>query len=57
MARMQILKKDGTPTQYFWTDKDGREESRKFVFKETAKGLTRMKGVHFDARRMKLRRD
>ena len=57
MARTQILKKDGTPTQYFWSDRDGKELTHKLVFKETEKGLTRMKGVHFDALRMKLRRD
>jgi hypothetical protein len=57
MARTQILKPDGTPTQYFWSDKDGKDLKEKLVFKETAKGLTRMKGVRFDAVRMKLRRD
>jgi hypothetical protein len=57
MARTQILKKDGTPTQYFWSDRDGKELTHKLVFKETDKGLTRMKGVHYDALRMKLRRD
>jgi hypothetical protein len=54
---MQIHKKDGTPTQYFWSDKDGQEDGRRMVFKETAKGLTRMKGVRFDTRRMKIRKD
>jgi hypothetical protein len=57
MARTQILKPDGTPTQYFWSDKDGKDLKEKLVFKETSKGLTRMKGVRFDAVRMKLRRD
>ena len=48
MARITITKKNGTPTPYFWIDRDS---DRKFltVYKRTADGIKKMKGVHFDA--------
>lgn len=45
--RVRISRKDGTPTQYFWSDKDGKAD--KTVYKQTTDGVKRMKGVHFDA--------
>lgn len=48
MARTRIFKKDGTPTPFFWTDKDGKAPTEKTVFKKTETGVKRMKGVHFD---------
>ena len=48
MARTRIYKKDGTPTPFFWTDKDGKGATEKTVFKKTTSGVKRMKGVHFD---------
>jgi hypothetical protein len=49
MARIQILKKDGTPTRYFWSDKDGADRTRQTVYKQAPEGVKRMRGVHFDA--------
>lgn len=49
MARNKIFKKDGSPTPYFWSDKDPAAATRKTVFKETESGVKRMRGVHFDA--------
>ncbi|CAN5775260.1 hypothetical protein BH23GEM10_BH23GEM10_09670 [soil metagenome] len=50
MAKVnKIFKKDGTPTSYFWSDKDGKDRSRQVVYKKTEDGVKRMRGVHFDA--------
>jgi hypothetical protein len=50
MARNKIHRKDGTATRYFWLDADGAAASEKTVYKQTAEGVKRMKGVHFDAK-------
>lgn len=57
MARFDISKKDGTTSPYFWTDRDGSEETRKRVYKQTADGIKRMKGVRFDSVANRLRKD
>jgi hypothetical protein len=49
MARIQIRKKDGRTTPYFWSDTDNTARTQKTVYKVTAGGVKRMKGVHFDA--------
>jgi len=56
MAKIKIYKKDGSASPYFWSDKDGTEEKRKTVYKVTAEGVKRMKGVHFDAVENRLRK-
>jgi hypothetical protein len=48
MARVMIVKKNGTKTPYFWLDKES-DHTRLTVYKKTAEGIKRMKGVHFDA--------
>ncbi|HEX6252042.1 MAG TPA: hypothetical protein VFZ56_11465 [Gemmatimonadaceae bacterium] len=48
MARINILRKNGTPTAYFWSDKDRADETRKTVYKQTSDGIKRMRGVHFN---------
>ena len=49
MARIQIRKKDGTDTPYFWSDEDKTAKTEKTVYKATPEGVKRMRGVHFDA--------
>jgi len=49
MNRIQIVKKDGTTTPYFWVENDGTEQTRKTVYKQAEDGVKRMTGVHFDA--------
>lgn len=56
MARFRIYKKDGTPTRYFWSDKDGTEVTSKTVYKQASDGVKRMKGVHFDSVSKRLRK-
>lgn len=48
MAKVKISKKDGTPTNYFWSDKDEGDRTNKTVYKQTSDGVKRMRGVHFD---------
>jgi hypothetical protein len=49
MAKVKIFKKDGTPTSYFWSNKDGVDRTQATVYKQTSDGVKRMKGVRFDA--------
>ena len=53
MARIRILRKDGTPTLYFWSDGD-KAAAEKTVYKQTTDGVKRMKGVHFDATKKRI---
>jgi len=46
--KIKIFKKDGTPTQYFWADKEGADRTNQTVYKQTDEGVKRMTGVHFD---------
>lgn len=46
--KIKILKKDGTPTKYFWSDRD-TDRTHLTVYKQTTDGIKRMTGVHFDA--------
>ena len=55
MARVAIVRPDGRPSPYFWSDKEAGDEARRTVYKKTESGIKRMKGVHFDATRNKLR--
>jgi hypothetical protein len=57
MARVRIAKPDGSPSKYFWNDKEPGEKDKKSVYKKSAKGVTRMRGVHFDAVQKKLKKD
>jgi hypothetical protein len=57
MAHVQIVRPDGTPSPYFWSDEEKGDKARRTVYKKTERGITRMKGVHFDAVRKKVRRD
>lgn len=49
MAKIKITKKDGTPTPYFWSNRDVTDRTHLTVYKQTDKGVKRMTGVHFDA--------
>ncbi len=48
MAKVKINRNNGTPTSYFWSDKDSGDPDRKTVYKQTSEGVKRMRGVHFD---------
>lgn len=57
MARFKIDRPDGTPTPYFYSDKDGTEPSRKSVYKETEDGVKRMKGPLYDSKKKRMRKE
>jgi hypothetical protein len=50
MAKYAIVKKDGMPSPYFWSDKDGSAHTAKTVYKRTESGVKRMVGVHYDVK-------
>lgn len=56
MARKKIFKADGTPTPFFWTDKDGTEPTSKRVYKETDDGIKRIKNVRYDVAKNRFRK-
>lgn len=55
MARVKIVRPNGSPSPYFWNDKEEGDKVHRTVYKITADGVKRMKGVHFDAVRNELR--
>lgn len=57
MARIAITRPDGSPSPYFWTDKEPGDKRLKTVYKQTSDGVKRMKGVRFDVKRSKIRTD
>lgn len=56
MTKVKIYKKDGTATPYFWSEDDGTDRTRQTVYKQTDEGVKRMRGVHFDAVKNRIRR-
>lgn len=48
MARVKIVRPDGSPSPFFWKEgKDGKSHL-KTVFKNTDEGVKRLKGVRYD---------
>lgn len=56
MAKTKIVRKDGSPSPYFWSDDDGSAPTRKRVYKQTSDGVKRMRGVRFDSVKNRMRR-
>lgn len=57
MARHRIRDKHGKPTKFFWSDKDGNDQTSRTVYKQTPDGVKRMRGVHFDADKNRFRKE
>jgi hypothetical protein len=57
MKKNPILKKSGKPSNFFWTDADGADESHRTVYKQTEEGVKRMKGVTYDAAANRINKD
>ena len=49
MAKARILKKDGKPSAYFWSDKHTGDRAFQTIYKQTAEGIKKIKGVHYNA--------
>lgn len=58
MARIPILKKDGTPTEMFWSDvRDSESKPLKRVFRETDDGrVMRSKSIRYNEKQNRLQR-
>lgn len=57
MAKVKIFKKDGTPTPYFWSNRDSGDRTDVTIYKQTSDGVKRMKGVRFNAVTNRIRKD
>ncbi len=57
MKKIPILKKNGSPSHFFWTDADGADQARQTVYKQTEEGVKRMKGVTFDVASNRVNKD
>jgi hypothetical protein len=56
MAKVMISKKNGTPTPYFWSDKEVGDRASRTVYKQTEEGVKRIKGVRFNSVTNRMRR-
>lgn len=56
MDKIRISKKDGKSTPYFYAAGEDSDRTRQTVYKETADGVKRMRGVSYDAVAKKMRK-
>ena len=49
MAKVRIIRKNGAPTPYFWSDRGEGDHTHETIYKQTESGVKRMKGVYFNA--------
>lgn len=47
MAKMKIVRPDGTPSPYFWKGEEAKKKL-KTVYKKTEDGVKRLRGVRYD---------
>ena len=57
MKKIPILKKNGSPSPFFWSEADGTDRSRQTVYKQTEEGIKRMKGVTYDVAANQVNKD
>jgi hypothetical protein len=57
MKKIPILKKDGTPTHFFYNDAEQTDRARQTVYKQTESGVKRMKGVTYDVSANRVNKD
>jgi hypothetical protein len=48
MARVKIVRPDGSPSPYFWRDEKEANTPLKTVYKKTSRGVKRLRGVRYD---------
>lgn len=57
MARIPIFKKDGTPTNLFWSDSADGDQPLKTVYRTLSDGrVQRSKHMRYDAQRKRMAR-
>jgi hypothetical protein len=54
MAKIEIRRKSGAASPYFWSDKQAGDPKKRTVYKQTEEGVKRMRGVHYDSVARKL---
>ena len=57
MARVKIVRPDGTSSPYFWDDKKEATTPLKTVYKKTVDGVKRLRGVRYDLANNTFHRD
>jgi len=57
MARVKIVRPDGSPSPYFWKDEKEAKAPLKTVYKKTSKGVKRLAGVRYDLANNTFQRD
>lgn len=50
MARVKIVRPDGSPSPYFWKKEKEPNKPLKAVYKKTADGVKRLRGVRYDVK-------
>jgi hypothetical protein len=48
MARVKIVRPDGSPSPYFWNDEKEAKKPLKTVYKKTSAGVKQLKGYQYD---------
>jgi hypothetical protein len=56
MEKIQISRKDGTSTPYFYAAAEDTDRTRQTVYKDTKDGVKKMRGVSYDAIAKKMRK-
>jgi len=57
MARVKIVRPDGSPSPYFWKGEVDGKKALKTVYKKTTEGVKRLKGVRYDLANNTFRKD
>ena len=48
MAKVKIVRPDGSPSPFFWDDKKDADAEYKTVYKKTPSGVKRLRGYTYD---------
>jgi hypothetical protein len=57
MAKVKIVRPDGSPSPYLWDDKEKSDDSLRTAYKKTKSGIKRLKGVQYDIVENTFRKD
>jgi hypothetical protein len=57
MARVKIVRPDGSPSPYFWKNDKDAKKKLKTVYKVTPDGIKRLRGVLYDLANNTFRKD
>jgi hypothetical protein len=57
MARVKIVRPDGSPSPYFWKDEKDGKKALKTVYKKTADGVKLLRGIRYDLKNNTFQKD